>query len=193
LVLLQNTADDLKTPLLQSLKQLVAKQSFLESNVGENAQALADHRLLAIRECLRMKEPLRQTDSLRQLWKAATQAPDFEDSFEKLRKFGLVTEQDQKLKPSSPSYVYSPQKSNEAVRHYHSGWLGSAHHALNHLPADERYFQGSTVAIRSDAYQEIVGQLDLLHKKILSLAMDDQADQVLHIGSFAIPVTGRSS
>ncbi|HMN67357.1 MAG TPA: TIGR02147 family protein [Bdellovibrionales bacterium] len=190
LVLLQDASAEVRVPLLQSLRQNLARQEFVESNVEENLQIIADHRSLAVRECLRLRDPLRRPPMLNRIWRESTAVPDFCEIFQRLEKLKLVNWDGGHWTPhSGDPILFSPKKTSRAIRHYHASWLGAAANALQNLAPEERNFQGTTLAIPAGAQEEIVRKLTALHHEIMALGRERDADQVLHIGTYLIPVT----
>lgn len=188
MVLLQEAIDQVRVPLLQSLKSILAKVSLQEASGNEDQfAAIANCQYLAVRECLRLKN---KTD-LATIWRAGP-LPDFDKIFETLRSLDLVSDSANgyRLEDERP-FVFASEKKNEAIRHYHSSWLDVASYALNEVPTSERHFMGTTLAIPSWAYDEVVRRINHLHHDILELSMAEGADQVIHFGSFVLPVTAQ--
>lgn len=192
MTLLQDVSDEIRVPLLHSMRSLLSRLHLSES-VGnpEQFNAIADYQYLAVRECLRLKASEPNTlNSLEKIWKVGP-TPNFSEILEKLKRLGLIEEKEGEFELCDPRpFSISSEERSEAIRHYHSGWLMAAEKMLHSLPTEERTFHGSTISIPKWAYEEVSRRVSDLHKDLLTLSVAEDADQVIHIESFILPVTG---
>lgn len=190
LVALQDVSDEVRIPLLQTLRLHYQSEQSTMTQISENqAELLRDYRFLSVRECLRLKNSENIENNFSKMWKASSDAPPLMEILASLEKAELVKYHNGRWLPHNSFALKSdPGTASEAVRSYHAGWLNVARDAVYGVDFANRSLQGTTLAIPNWAYAELVEQLRALHQNLLKLSVAEGADKIVHVGSFVIPV-----
>lgn len=81
-----------------------------------------------------------------------------------------------------------------AVRGLHRQMGEIALDTIEGVPQNERHFSGVTLGITSDAYDEIVAELDACRRKIIEIATaEDETDEVYRLNLQFFPMTNKQS
>lgn len=190
MVALQDVPEEVRNPLLKVLQLQDSSRKATESeSVVSSAEIISDYRYLSVRECLRLKKNSELHDGFSKVWKASPDTPNFPEIMQNLEKAQLVKNEDGQWVPHDPVALnIDPGESSRVIRSYHEGWLQSAQFSLLNGAMEKRNFQGTTLSIPKWAYAEVVEQIKSLHKNLLKLSLAKDADQVVHVESFVIPV-----
>jgi len=73
---------------------------------------------------------------------------------------------------------------------YHRVMLDKAAESIDLLPSDQRHLSALTLCLGEDGYARVVDRLQRLRQELISLAsLEDDGDQVVHIGLQVFPLT----
>lgn len=145
---------------------------------------------VAIRELLRTAQPPRtERDLARTLYPRATVA-EVTRALRPLIAMGVVRKKGREYYATAEAQVAPANVLSSATRSFNQASLEMAKAAMV-LPLDERSYGTLTIACTAEQQQAIFAALRHLHETLLTTlaANNSHADRVMHIGTYAIPMS----
>ncbi|MEZ4237548.1 MAG: TIGR02147 family protein [Myxococcota bacterium] len=113
-------------------------------------------------------------------------------ALECLQALGLLEEVDGRIRPVDAVVTTPHEVEGLAVHNYHLGMLDRAREAIDRFEPGERHLVAATISVPTALVPRLKQEINALQERILALASEEPAEQVLQIELLMFPLSDRA-
>lgn len=174
--------------LLTEVKNRNPKQTLISQDIFA---AISQWYHLAIRELVALKEFREDATWIAKKLNDDITPTQATEAIERMLRLGLLIRNDkqQLIRAHNTVALVESEVRSTAIRSYHQQLIELALKSIHGQPTNERFLLSSTMAVRRSDYEKLVAILENMHKEMLSLTAQNNADEVYQVCTQAFRLT----
>ena len=193
LILLQEANQQEEKELIYSLMDEVKTRNPKQASLSMDAfSVISNWYHFAIKEMIGLKDF--KEDSSWIAKKLLNEVPEEEilEAIERMLRLGIITRNpDNSLTKVDDALILLPNVPSAAIRSYHQQMLHLAETSIHSQTFQERPLYATTLSITKAQYEKLKIIIENMHKEILGMTTDKNADEVYQVCTQAFRLTGK--